>query len=131
MTPFRLRLIKSATIDVLANDTSDGGTLNRSTLMIVVPPGHGTAMITAGTFTVTYQPAAGYSDLDTFQYTIQDNLGTLSNTATVSIDINPPPAGGGGDLDEELIAALSMMGLARVIGGRGRGRRPGLAASSV
>ena len=119
-----LKVNQSATIDVLANDTSNGA-LNRSTLAIVVAPTHGTATITASTYSVSYQPAAGHSGLDTFQYTVQDNLGTLSKTATVSIDISPPPAsGGGGELDEWVIAALSTIGLLKLI--RDHGRRLGV-----
>lgn len=88
---------QSVTINVLANDTSEGGTLNPASIKITVPPTHGTTAVTNGD--VTYTPTAGYSGLDTFQYSVQDNLGTTSNVATVSIEVMAPPsqgAGGGG-----------------------------------
>jgi hypothetical protein len=80
---------QSATINVLANDTSAGGTLNPASISIVVAPTHGTAVVANGA--VTYTPATGYSGLDTFQYSVQDNLGTTSNVATASVDLTAPP----------------------------------------
>ncbi len=85
---------QAATISVLANDTSAGGTLSPASISIVVAPSHGTAEVANGA--VTYTPATGYSGLDTFQYSVQDNLGTTSNVATVSISLTAPPTGGGG-----------------------------------
>ena len=85
---------QSATINVLTNDTSAGGTLNPASISIVVAPIHGTAVVANGA--VTYTPATGYSGLDTFQYSVQDNLGTTSNVATASVDLTAPPSGGGG-----------------------------------
>jgi hypothetical protein len=106
---------QSATINVLANDTSSGGTLNAMTIQIAVAPSHGAALITGGT--VVYTPSTGYSGLDTFQYSVQDNLGTVSNVATVSIEVDaPPPApappskGGGGTLN--LLELLGLAGIA-------------------
>jgi large repetitive protein len=85
----------SITINVLANDSSNGGTLDAASVKIVVPPAHGTAVANSGG-AVVYTPTAGYSGLDTFQYTVQDNLATVSNPATVSIEVTAPPGGGGG-----------------------------------
>jgi hypothetical protein len=102
---------QSATIDVLANDTSAGGTLNPSTIQIIASPAHGTAVVSDGE--VVYTPTSGYSGLDTFQYTVQDNLGTTSSTATVSIDVQAAPTssghGGGGAM-----GLLDLLGLAGV-----------------
>jgi hypothetical protein len=84
---------QSTTIDVLANDTSAGGTISPASITIVVQPAHGTAVVMNGK--VQYSPTSGYSGLDTFQYTVQDNLGTTSNTATVSIEVTAPPTSGG------------------------------------
>ena len=91
-----LQANQSVTINVLANDMSAGGTLNPASIVIVVPPAHGTAVVMNGE--VTYTPTMGYSGLDTFQYSVQDNLGTTSNVATVSIDVTAPPHSGGGSL---------------------------------
>jgi hypothetical protein len=101
---------QSATINVLANDTSSGGTLNAASIQIVVPPTHGTAAVSNGA--VTYAPASGYSGLDTFQYSVQDNLGTVSNVATVSMEIAapaaaPPAKGGGGAVSLLMLLVLA------------------------
>jgi hypothetical protein len=103
----------SVTINILANDTSDGGTLNPASVKIIVAPTHGTAAVTSGK--VTYTPSGGYSGLDTFQYSVQDNLGTTSNVATVSIDVTAPPASsGGGSLALlDIVALVGLAGLSR------------------
>jgi hypothetical protein len=49
----------------------------------------------------------GYSGLDTFQYSVQDNLGTTSNVATVSIEVTAPPSSGGGELGLLDLVALA------------------------
>lgn len=106
-----IQAAQGATINVLANDTSAGGTLNPSTIQIVVSPAHGTAVVSNGE--VVYTPTTGYSGLDTFQYSVQDNLGTTSNVATVSINVQAGPAssghGGGGAM-----GLLDLLGLAGV-----------------
>ncbi len=115
---------QSITINVLANDTSAGGTLNPATINIAVQPMHGTAAVSNGE--VVYTPTMGYSGLDTFQYTVQDNLGTTSNAATVSIDVmaqtSPPAKGGGGGGAMGLFEILTLAGvvLIRCAGLRGR-----------
>jgi hypothetical protein len=52
---------------------------------IVTPPAHGTAVAVGGV--ITYTPAAGYTGMDDFQYTVQDNLGADSNPGVVTIDV--------------------------------------------
>ena len=39
---------------------------------------------------MTYAPTLGYFGPDSFTYTVQDNQGTISNSATVSITVAPP-----------------------------------------
>jgi hypothetical protein len=54
-------------------------------------PLHGTAVLNAdGSF--TYTGAAGFTGTDTFQYTVTDDAGATSNTATVSVRVNVPTA---------------------------------------
>jgi hypothetical protein len=115
----------SVTINVLANDTSTGGSLNIASVKIVVAPTHGTTAVTNGA--VTYTPASGYSGLDTFQYSVEDNLGTTSNVATVSINVTAPPSSGGGSLD--LLDFLVLLGLASMSWSVKKNRRVPLAAS--
>jgi hypothetical protein len=99
----------SVMIAVLANDTSSGGTLDPASIKIVVAPTHGTASVSGGQ--VTYTPASGYTGLDTFQYTVQDTLGTTSNVVTVSVNVTAVPSkGGGGSLS--LLGILALAGLA-------------------
>ncbi|MGC3982890.1 MAG: Ig-like domain-containing protein [Steroidobacteraceae bacterium] len=81
-------------INVLANDTSAGGTLDATSIRIVVAPAHGVAVVTNGS--VVYTPTAGYSGIDTFQYSMKDNLDMESNVATVFIEVTAAPSTGGG-----------------------------------
>jgi Bacterial Ig domain/FG-GAP-like repeat/FG-GAP repeat len=105
-----LQANQSVTINILANDTSSGGTLNPASINIVVSPTHGTAIVVNGE--VQYTPTMGYSGLDTFQYSVQDNLGTTSNVATVSIEVTPPPSGGGGGGSVSLLDIAALVGFA-------------------
>jgi len=52
----------------------------------------------------------GYSGLDTFQYSVQDNLGTASNVATVSIEVTAPPSVGGGGGAMRLLDLVALAG---------------------
>jgi len=104
-----LQANSSIMIAVLGNDTSSGGTLDPASVKIVVAPTNGTATVGGQ---VTYTPAKGYTGLDTFQYSVQDNLGTTSNVATVSVNVTAPPSkGGGGSLSWLGILALAGMTL--------------------
>ncbi len=111
---------QSVTINVLANDTSAGGTLIPASINIVVAPTHGTAAVSSGE--VVYTPTTGYTGLDTFQYTVQDNLGTTSNAATVSINVmaqtSTPGKGGGGAMGLLEILALAGVTFIRYAGFR-------------
>jgi hypothetical protein len=104
-----LQANQSVTINVLANDTSSGGTLDIASIKVAVSPAHGTAVVMNGA--VVYTPTTGYSGLDTFQYSVQDNLGTTSNVATVSIEVTAPPSGGGGGGAMGLLDLLALAGL--------------------
>jgi hypothetical protein len=114
---------QSATLNVLGNDTSDAGTLDSASINITVPPAHGTAVVTNGA--VVYTPATGYSGLDTFQYSAKDNLGTVSNVATVSMDVTAPASGGkGGGGAMDVLDLLALAGfLAGTLTARDRVRR--------
>ena len=107
---------QSITVNVLANDTSTG-TLDASTLKIVSTPTNGSATIAAGEAGITYQSNPGYVGTDTFQYTVKDNLGALSNVATVTVTVQAPAStssgggkGGGGALDLGSLLALAIAG---------------------
>lgn len=111
---------QSATINILANDTSSGGTIDPSSIVIAVQPAHGTAVVANGM--VTYTPTSGFSGLDTFQYSVSDNLGTSSNVATVSIEVTSSSSGGhGGGVTHFLdLTVLAGFALVRVLSQRSR-----------
>ncbi|BAV05896.1 gliding motility-associated C-terminal domain-containing protein [Filimonas lacunae] len=74
-------------IDVTANDTDSDGTLNKATVTIITQPVHGILSVNSATGVVTYTPAAGYTGVDSFKYTVKDNLGVVSNIATANITV--------------------------------------------
>jgi hypothetical protein len=109
---------RSVTLDVLANDSSSGGSLVRPSLSIVTAPSHGTVAIGAGDQSATFTPAADYVGADTFQYTVKDNLGAASNIATVTVTVTGSPSrdgggGGGGTANWLSVLALGMLAAAR------------------
>jgi len=80
-------------IHVTSNDTDADGTVDGSTVTIVSGPGHGDA-VSNGDGTVTYTPDTGYAGPDGFTYTVEDDDGAVSNTATVTVTVsqgNQPP----------------------------------------
>jgi len=77
---------RAVVIDVVANDTDPDGAIDPATVVVTVPPGHGTALANANG-TVTYTPAAGYSGTDSFWYTVEDNDGDSSNQALVTVTV--------------------------------------------
>jgi hypothetical protein len=114
-----LQANQNVTINVLANDTSAGGTLDTASIRITSAPVHGSASVTSGQ--VVYTPTAGYSGTDSFQYSVQDNLGAPSNAATVSIQVAAPPpsvgtgGGGGGGGGGGAMGALELVMFAAFI----------------
>lgn len=76
-------------LDVLANDFDPDG--DELTLVAVSQPSNGQAEIGAGV--VLYTPAAGFTGVDTFSYTIDDGFGgQASATITVQVvPVNRPP----------------------------------------
>jgi hypothetical protein len=114
---------QATTINVIANDTSDGGTVVRSSLSIVTAPANGTTAINPNDYSITFSPAAGFTGTDTFQYRVLDDLGASSNVATVTVTVNSPPApptqpptsggggggGGGGAMSWLMVLALGAL----------------------
>ena len=78
------RNIKS-TIDVLANDQDFDGLLDGATITIVDAPDHGTVTVKDGQ--IIYTPTKDYVGTDSFTYTVKDDDGTVSNEATVDVDV--------------------------------------------
>ncbi|GAA0825714.1 hypothetical protein GCM10009112_02170 [Marinomonas arenicola] len=78
----------SITIDVLANDTDVDGTIDPTSVVITTQPEHGTVSVNSETGKVTYTPNEHYNGNDSFEYTVEDNNGLVSNPATVSLTVN-------------------------------------------
>ncbi|HQQ97380.1 MAG TPA: Ig-like domain-containing protein [Cyclobacteriaceae bacterium] len=82
--------------DITANDTDVDGTIDKSSIDLdLLAPGqqltvsdiHGTwTATTAGA--LTYTPVIGFDGTATRTYTVKDNQGLLSNTATITIVVN-------------------------------------------
>ena len=76
------------TIDILANDTITGSTINPQSVTITESPTNGTVVVnTDGT--VDYTPNAGYAGSDTFKYTVFNTAvpPSESNEVTVTITV--------------------------------------------
>jgi outer membrane protein assembly factor BamB len=74
-------------INVIANDIDIDGSIVFSTLDIISNVTHGHLQIHTTEEIIEYDPTENYIGIDTFQYTIRDNTGALSNTATVTIHV--------------------------------------------
>ena len=74
-------------IPVLDNDSDLFGALDPTTVSVVGIAGHGTTSVDPTTGVITYTPSAGYVGADSFTYTVRDNLGAISNVATVGINV--------------------------------------------
>lgn len=85
-------------VSVLANDYDvPGRSLTPSSLVVTASPQHGTVTVSGGV--VTYKAAAGYDGTDSFEYTVRDNQGNVSNASTVSITVQAPPVAVNGSAD--------------------------------
>jgi bacillopeptidase F len=84
--PYRPATAYTAQVfNVLANDSDADGSLNAGTVKITTSPNKGGAVTVNSTGTVSYTPKQGFKGTETFKYTVKDNLGLVSNTATVSV----------------------------------------------
>ena len=70
------------------NDSDSDGTLDLTSIIITSNGVNGNA-VANGDGTVTYTHTNGGTTTDSFDYTIDDNLGATSNVATVSITVTP------------------------------------------
>src|SRR5262245_15863001 len=77
----------SVTINVAANDSAPGSSLNLASITITTAPTNGTAVANANG-TVTYTNNGSAAATDAFQYTIKNANGTTSNAAAVAITVN-------------------------------------------
>ncbi len=81
---------EAVSINVLNNDIDPDGGLDTDSVTIAQQPDHG-SLIVQNDGIVLYTHDDGNATLDSFTYTVEDDDGQLSNTATVNITITPPP----------------------------------------
>jgi hypothetical protein len=79
----------SRVIDVLANDSANGGTLNPATVTIKSGPTAGTASVNTSTGTITFNAPATPATV-TLTYTVKNTNGNESAPATVTINVVAP-----------------------------------------
>ena len=106
----------AVTIDVLANDSESGGTIDTASVQIVSKPTHGDVSITSSG-SVVYTPASGFAGSDSFTYTVKDVQGALSNVATVSVTVTAAASsssGSGGGGAVTLLDLLALVGFALI-----------------
>ncbi len=80
-------------VDVLANDGDTDGSLDPSSVVVTIAPGHGSTTVNTSTGAVEYTPDADYHGVDSFVYRVSDDDGA-TDTATVTVtvvDVNDPP----------------------------------------
>lgn len=74
-------------LPILANDKDVDDVLSTAMITIVTPPQHGTLQITPED--VIYTSHQDYNGPDSFEYTLTDAAGAVSNTAVVTINVKP------------------------------------------
>ena len=79
-------------INITANDSDPDGTIDNSSIIASVPANGTVTILTGGN--IRYTPNQDFNGSDSFNYTVKDDGGAISNVAVVSIvvnDINDPP----------------------------------------
>lgn len=74
-------------INVLANDSDIDGTLDPSSVEIVIAPSTGGTATVLENGQIRFTPATGFAGQVQLSYVVSDNLGTPSNVANVSIRV--------------------------------------------
>ncbi len=86
---------KSISIDVLASDSDNDGSVDPATIVVESQPKGGTVSVTpAGV--VTYTARSDFSGPDSFTYSIADNQGARSQAGTVQLSVTAATQTGGG-----------------------------------
>lgn len=77
----------SVTVDVLGNDVDLDGTLQSGTIEITSQSSTGGQASLPGDGTITFTPAKAFVGRVSFTYVVRDNSGSVSNEATVTVQI--------------------------------------------
>jgi len=102
-------------IPVLDNDIDLDGTLVPGSVTVTSPPTNGSATPNPSTGVIDYDPAPAFDGSDGFSYTVEDDLGNVSNSAFVSIVVerpNEPPLTDPDDATtvEDVTVAIDVLG---------------------
>lgn len=76
-------------IDVFSGDRDIDGRLDPATITVGRDPQHGVVAVDPISGIVAYTPANGFVGVDSFTYTMRDDHGALSNSATVAVEVKP------------------------------------------
>ncbi len=87
-TPAAVNEGGTAIVDLVVNDYDLDNALDLNSIAIIGAPVNG-SLIVNGNGTVTYTHDGSETTSDSFSYTIADISGAISNTATVTITVNP------------------------------------------
>ncbi|MFC4259161.1 Ig-like domain-containing protein [Marinobacter lacisalsi] len=74
-------------VEVLANDEASGSALASATVELGRLPGHGVAEVNPETGEILYTPDADFRGEDVFHYTVRDEQGLVSDTASVAVSV--------------------------------------------
>jgi len=77
-------------IPVSTNDTTASGTLDLTSIVITSSPANGTVLVN-NDGTVTYTNNGSATTTDSFSYTIENDVGDVSNAAVVTVTIDQGP----------------------------------------
>ena len=66
------------------------GAIDSTSVTIFSNPSNGNASVNADG-SVTYTPNTGFYGIDSFSYTVRDDIGAASNEATVTVIVNKRP----------------------------------------
>ncbi|MCE9591159.1 MAG: tandem-95 repeat protein [Planctomycetes bacterium] len=100
------------TLNVLANDTASGGTIDATTVAAGTGPQHGALGIDPDTGAITYTPTSGFSGDDSFTYTVTDSNSHVSAATTVNVHVNAPPTASNDSATAFVNSAVSVAVLA-------------------
>lgn len=73
-------------INVLSNDTDPDGSLDPSSVEVILPPGFGTTEVLPDG-RIRFTPETDFAGVVTFTYVVSDNMGLRSNEATVTVRV--------------------------------------------
>jgi hypothetical protein len=86
--PYRAKQSYTAQVlNVLANDSDVDGNLKPSTVKIVNSPNKGGTVSVNSNGSVSYTPKLNYRGTETFSYNVKDTQAAVSNTATVTVNV--------------------------------------------